>query len=378
MREFLPFVMERWQSTWENVVDYNLSESGVLPLTLAELLEMAGDGSDRVRVGYGQSNGSTLLRQNIAALYGGIPLDRICVTNGSAEANFAVMWTLVEQGDTVAILTPTYMQTPGLARTIGARLVGIPLHEEAGWQPDPDEIAAAVTPATKLVVVTNPGNPTAAILGREARAALVRAADRAGAWILADEVYSGAERNGPETPSLAGEYERVVSTGSLSKAYGLAGLRIGWAVAPEPIAAELWARKDYTTISPGELTDRLAALALSPHVRTRLLERTRSFIRSGWEIVEEWLEAQGCFHWHTPEAGAICFARYDLPIESADLAERLRVEKSLLIVPGAHFEMGPYVRIGFGLPQAELRKALARFGEMLESVVAGSVSGTRP
>lgn len=373
MRDFLPFAMERWQSTWENVVEFNLSESGVFPLTLAELLDIAGEGSDTVRLGYGQSNGSTALRESISTLYGGIPLDRICVTNGSAEANFAVMWTLVEQGDTVAILTPTYMQTPGLARTIGAPIVTIPLHEEAGWQPDPDEIAAAITPATKLIVVTNPGNPTAVVLSDEARAAVIRAADRVGAWVLADEVYTGAERSGRETPSLAGEYERVVSTGSLSKAYGLPGLRIGWAVAPEPVAAELWARKDYTTISPGELTDRLAALALSPNVRPRLLERTRAFIGSGWEIVETWLAGQGCFRCHPPDAGAICYAHYDLPIDSTELAERLRVEKSLLIVPGAHFEMGPYVRIGFGLPPGELREALARFGELLESVTAGSV-----
>jgi DNA-binding transcriptional MocR family regulator len=132
----------------------------------------------------------------------------------------------------------------------------------------------------------------------------------------------------------------------------------------------VWARKDYTTISPGDLTDHLAARALSPEVRPVLLERTRRYISEGWSILDPWLREQGCFSYRPPEAGAICWARYDLPIESGELAERLRVEKSLLIVPGSQFETGPFVRIGFGLPADQLREALAGFGELIESITA--------
>jgi aspartate/methionine/tyrosine aminotransferase len=185
-------------------------------------------------------------------------------------------------------------------------------------------------------------------------------ARRFGCWILADEVYSGAERAGGETPSLFGEYERVIATGSLSKAYGLPGIRIGWAVAPPAMAAQLWARKDYMTISPGELTDRVAAIALSPEVRSRILQRTRQRIEEGWAITRQWLDDVGCFSCHAPAAGAIAYARYDLPIESAALAERLRAEYSVLVVPGAHFGMGPYLRLGFGPPAALLRAGLDR------------------
>jgi aspartate/methionine/tyrosine aminotransferase len=370
MRDFLPFVMERWQSTYENVVDFNLSESGVHPLSLEEFFELAGDAARSVRIGYGQSNGSTRLRENIAHLYDGIDPGHICVTNGSAEANFAVMWTLVKPGDTIAVLTPTYMQTPGLARGMGARIIEVPLHENRGWQPDPAEIEDRITGDVRLIVVTNPGNPTAVVLGDAARRSIVSAAERTGAWLLADEVYTGAEQNGRETASFFGEFDRVISTGSLSKAYGLPGLRVGWATAPLEIADALWARKDYTTISPGELTDHLAAVALSPEVRPKLLERTRGYILAGWERTDAWLREQGCFSCVPPDAGAICFARYDLPIDSADLAERLRVEKSLLIVPGSHFELGPYVRIGFGIEEEMLRGALGRFAELLEEVAA--------
>jgi aspartate/methionine/tyrosine aminotransferase len=368
MREFRPFVMERWQSTYENRVERNLSESGVHPMTVAELLGMAGDTVDSTLIGYGQSNGSDALRATIAGLYDGASPDHVCVGNGSAEINFVTLWTLLEPGSSIAIVSPTYMQAAGLARNMGVEVREIPLREDAGWQPDPADIDAAVRSDTRVIVVTNPGNPTGTVLSSEARDAVVRAASRAGAWILADEVYAGAEREGPPTPSFFGMYERVIATGSLSKAYGLPGLRIGWAVSTPALAERIWARKDYTTIGPGELTDRLATIALSPAVRPRILERTKARILAGWSITRDWFDQQGCFTYTTPAAGAICWARYDLPITSIELAERLRVEHSVLVVPGSHFERDEFVRIGFGIPEGELSEALSRVGQFIAGV----------
>jgi len=233
MPSFQPFAMERWQSTYENRVAYNLSESGVHPLSLRELLELSGSGdiADTL-LGYGQSNGSDELRAHIAALYPHCSDECVVAANGSAEANFIAIWELVQPGDEIAIVVPTYMQTYGLAQNFGVQVREIWLHEAAGWQPDPAEVAAAINERTRVVVVTNPNNPTGAILRPAGRKAIIEAARRVGAWILADEVYSGAELNGIETPSFFGEYERVVATGSLSKAYGLPGLRIGWASRP--------------------------------------------------------------------------------------------------------------------------------------------------
>lgn len=369
---FQPFEMERWQSLHENRVRWNLSESGVHPLTLGELLAM-GDAAELADtlLGYGQSNGTDQLRARIAALYHAVSAEQVVVCNGSAEANFLAAWHLVRPGDEVAILVPTYMQTHGLARGFGARVVEIPLLEELGWQPDPDTVRACVTRRTRMIVVTNPGNPTGAVLNDDARAAIVAAADANGAWILADEVYTGAERAGPATPSLFGSCERVIATGSLSKAYGLPGLRIGWAVAPAPVAADLWARSDYTTISPGELTDRLARVALDPDVRPRLLLRTRAIISAGMDVLARWMDATGGFHWRAPDAGAICFARYDAPVPSADLAEQLRREQGVLIVPGSHFGMGPYIRFGIGMHPDPLRQALQRIADQLRRYEQG-------
>jgi hypothetical protein len=371
MSAFEPFKMERWQSTYENRVEYNLSESGVHPLTVRELLELGGaQDLGSTRLGYGQSNGSDELRSKIARLYGGCADECVVASNGSAEANFIALWELVQPGDRVAIVVPTYMQTYGLAQNFGVEVREIPLHEEQGWQPEPDEIRDAVDERTRVVIVTNPNNPTGAILKQEARAAIIAAAQRVGAWIIADEVYCGAELNGVETPSFFGEYDRVVATGSLSKAYGLPGLRIGWAVAPAALAARLWARKDYLTISPGELTDHLATIALDAAVRPRVLERTQRYLRAGLDILEPWLRSADVFEYRAPEAGAICYARYNLALNSSALAETLRANQSVLIVPGDHFNMDGYVRIGFGNEAGELNTALTRIGACLRSLSA--------
>lgn len=361
-----PFAMERWQSHWENTVRYNLSDSGVHPLSLRELLELAGgpEAALDTALSYGQTNGTVRLRERIAALYDGVGADGVVVTNGSAEANFVAAWHLVEPGDTVAVLTPTYMQLPGLAAAFGARVRPIPLREANGWQVDPDDAARAIDESTRLVVVTNPQNPTGIRLNDVSLAAVLGAAERVDAWVLADEVYRGAEREGPETASLFGRYGRVVATGSLSKAYGLQGLRLGWLVAPPELTEALWARKDYTTIAPGLLTDTLAAHALRDDVRPRLIQRTRQIVREGYETVVEWIHATDAFHLSGHEAGGVCFPSYDLPVDSMELAERLRTEQDVLVVPGAHFELGRYLRIGLGVPRAELEPALDRVGAL--------------
>ncbi|MEJ2679154.1 MAG: aminotransferase class I/II-fold pyridoxal phosphate-dependent enzyme [Gemmatimonadota bacterium] len=365
MRAFVPFAMERWQSTYENRVAFNLSESGVHPLTLRELASYGDDDVLATLLGYGQSNGSDPLRAYIAAMYDGADDGNVVLTNGSAEANFVTLWELLPPGGTVAVYMPTYMQTHHLAQNFGATVREFWGREEDGWQPDPDEVRSAIDGAD-LVVVTNPGNPTGAVLSDASRRAIVDAAASAGAWILADEVYAGAEvAGGPATPSFWGSYDRVVAVGSLSKAYGLPGLRIGWLEAPHELAARLWSRTDFTSISTGQLTDTLACIALRPDIRPKIMERARGIIRSNLQVMADWLDRMAVFTYRPPDAGAIVYARYDMPPESEELAERLRVEQDLLIVPGAHFAMGKYVRFGFGLPVEELQAALGRFGQLI-------------
>jgi aspartate/methionine/tyrosine aminotransferase len=369
------FAMERMQSTFENLVDFNLSESGVHPMTPRELL---GDADvnlllDQALV-YTQSNGTKELRSLIAQLYPESSVDHVQVTNGGSEANYICMWRLVEPGDEVVMLVPNYMQTWGLARAFGATVREWRLVEDriAGrWRPDLDTLAALVSDRTRLIIICTPNNPTGATLTDAELDAIARLAGRHGTWVLSDEVYRGAELQDEVTPSMWGRYDRVIITSGLSKAYGLPGLRIGWITAPPEFVASTWAYHDYTTIAPGALSDRLARVALDPSRRPAILARTRRIVRENLPLIEGWLHRHDpMFSWISPRAGAIVYVRYDHPINSTTLATRLREEKSVLIVPGDHFGMDGYLRLGFGERPDYLRDGLERLHSLLNSLDA--------
>jgi len=363
MTRFIPFELERWQSTWENRVRFNLSESGVHPLTIQELLGLAGASAMpllEVRLGYSQSNGTDLLRERIAALYPGASPDQVLVTTGSSEANFVTCWRLLEPGDRVAVMMPNYLQTWGLAQNFGAQVRALPLHEKEGWEPYAEEVRTAIAPGTKLVVVTNPHNPTGHILSDAARKVIVERSAEVGAWLLADEVYQGAERDGHTTPSLWGSYDKAIVVNGLSKAYGLPGLRIGWIVGPPSLTPEVWARHDYTTIGPSGASDHLAAVALDPRVRERLLDRTRKILNANYPVLETWLKSFGDkFAWHPPQAGAICWVRYRQAIAATEIVEKVRAQHGVLLVPGEHFGTPGFLRFGYGDDLKHFQEALA-------------------
>ena len=367
------FEMERYQSTFEHRVRFNLSESGVHPMNTRELLELANSDLDvlGLRQEYGQSNGSDLLRERIAGRYDTATPDSILVTVGGAEANFTASWHLLEPGEKAAVMVPNYMQVPGLLASFGAEPLTFSLLEETGWQPDLDELRARLDQGARFILVTNPNNPTGSILTEDAMDGIVREADRVGAWILADEVYQGAELDGNETPSFFGRYDRVLVTNSLSKAYGLPGLRIGWIVAPTELGEDLWSRTDYTTITPATMSDALACLALEPGTRDRIRQRTRGILNHNLPLLVDWMKNQeGLFSYRLPGAGAICYVRYDAPINSTELAERLRTDREVLVVPGDHFGMDHYLRIGTGPPEDLLLEGLNRMAQEFQTVRA--------
>ncbi len=370
MTHFQPFLMERMMSKFEQDVEYNLSESGVHPITVRELLDDDPHLIDDLLatgLNYPHVNGIPELRRNIANLYDGAGPENVLVTVGAAEANYISTRTLLEPGDEIVIMLPNYMQIWGIAKNHGLQVKTFHLREESGWAPDLAELEAAVTPATKLIAVCSPNNPTGRILTEAEMDAIVTCAERVGAWILADEVYRGADRvSDEENPSFYGRYDKVVATGSMSKAYGLPGLRLGWVVGPPETVDDIWARHEYTTISATALSNKLAAYALSPAVRPRLIRRTRGYIRQGYPVLERWMANHGnTFNLTPPDATAIAFVRYHLDINSTEFTERLRQEKSVLIVPGDHFGMDHFVRISFGLPGDYLVPGLDRIHDLI-------------
>ncbi len=361
------FELERWQSVWENQVELNLSESGVQPLSVRELVENSAalDRLLAVPLGYPQTNGTEELRERIAALYPGAGPENVLVTNGCAEANFLLTWALLEPGDVVVFMQPNYMQIGGLVHGLGARVRPLWLRDELRWAPNLDDLAKLVTEKTRLLAVCNPNNPTGAVLTLEAMEAVCAAASRTGAHLLADEVYRGAEREDELTPSFFGRYERAVCTGGLSKAYGLPGLRTGWIVGPAELIERLWSHKDYTTIAATTLSDRLAALALEPARRRRLLERTRSLLRRNYPLVCHWIEQHAGRLTHVPPAaGAIAWVGCP-GMDTATLAETALAQQSVLLTPGEQFGMPGYLRIGYGGDAGHLHEALARLDKLL-------------
>ena len=357
------------QSTWENLVEYDMSESGVRPLTLRELVDMGFDLDEFLDqpLGYSQSNGTIELRERIAALYPDATVDHVEVTNGTSEANYVVALSRIEAGDVVAMQVPNYMQLWGVARSLGADVRTFRLRTEAGWEPDWEELERAVTPATRLLYLSNPNNPTGSVLSPGAMRRIIDRCEQTGTWLLADEVYLGAEVHGERTPSFWGMSDRVIVTSGLSKAYGIPGVRIGWIVGPPDLVADCWTQHDYITIGPNKMSDRIARVAVDAANRERCYARTGEILRHNLPIAREWARGLGGrLTWTEPAAGAIALMKYASDMPSVEIAERVRVRQNTLIVPGAHVGIEGHIRIWLGGAEPYLREGLRRIGsEML-------------
>lgn len=373
---FQPFELEQYQSLWERSVDINLADSSVKCLTTNEWLSEAEQAA-LLRVGlyYPEVNGTTTLRQRIAALYPGATAANVLVTVGAAQANSMVCQALLSPGDDVVVVSPGYRQVWGLARTAGCNVTELVLRPERGWRADMDELDALVTPRTKLVAVVNPNNPTGSIFTRDEMARVVAACERVGAWLHADEVYVGTEHGDrPETPTFWGSYDRLICTNSLSKAYGLAGLRIGWAVASQDTIEELWRRHEYAVIAAAAPSMALAEFAVHPDKRPQLIARQKELTRRGREVLAAWLgEQQGRFSVAPSAATAIGFVRCHLPILSYDLAEHIRKTASVLVAPGRLLGAEHHLRITLGYDPSRIRSALDRIAASVDRLEGAAV-----
>jgi aspartate/methionine/tyrosine aminotransferase len=373
---FHPFAVEQFLSENEQKPRFNFSESGVHPMTFGELLDIAGIDMQALAatpIDYPEVNGAIGLRETIAALYPGASADNVLATVGASEANALISSTLLAAGDTVVAFKPTYQQLPGQALNRGVTVRTVDLVESRSWALDTDALAGAMDDRVRLIHVVNPNNPTGRILTNAEMDSIVNAADAVGAWIVADEVYAGTEReHDTATPGFWGRYDKVIAINSMSKAYGLPGLRLGWLVAPETLIPDLWRRHEYTTISATMLANRLAEAALGPQVRPKIVNRARRLIRTGFETLAAGLaEHPGVFNVVPPQASAMSFVGFDLAIDADRLAARLLEEKSMLVIPGSCFGMQRHFRFSFALPEEYLREGLARLNALVTEIRAG-------
>jgi aspartate/methionine/tyrosine aminotransferase len=258
------------------------------------------------------------------------------------------------------------MQMPGVARSLGAVVRPFQLRQDEGWEPDWLRFEVAVTPQTKLLYLSNPNNPTGSILSDASMKRIVARCEATGTWLLADEVYLGAEIDRPRTRSFWGMSDRVIVTSGLSKAYGIPGVRIGWLVGPRDFIARCWSQHDYLTIGPNKLSDRVARVAVDPKNRERCYGRTRDILRHNLPIARAWVDSfGGRLTWREPQAGAIALLKYDADLPSVDVAERVRTKQSTLIVPGAHVGLEGHLRVWLGGREEFLREGLRRIGAEL-------------
>ena len=365
------FDMVRMQCAFEGKVDFDLSGSGVPSLRLTDLVEdeVATRNLLASTQDYPPSGGTNELRSLIAALYQNASADNVLVTNGATEANFMAAWRLLEKGDEVIVMVPGYLQTWNLAVCWGAKVRALSLREDMGWQFDPEELKALMSNKTRAIHVCNPNNPTGAIMADKQRRVLLDCARDAGAWVLSDEVYIGAERSGHEAQSMWGDYERVLVSNGLCKSYGLPGLRIGWLVGVPDVLEEITAYHDYLTLTHSMPCDYLARLALVKERRGRLLAHNQEVVRRGCEYMESWMKSNDpAFSYTQPQAGPMCFIHYASGEGSLEVGEKLREEESVLVVPGIQMGMDGYLRIGTGLSPDVLLPALDRINRSLDSM----------
>ncbi|MGZ4856685.1 MAG: aminotransferase class I/II-fold pyridoxal phosphate-dependent enzyme, partial [Candidatus Angelobacter sp.] len=347
---FQNFDLEYFQSQFERTVEINLADSSVKCANMSDLL--AGEDSRpllELPLYYPEVNGTTLLRERIAALYPHASAANVLVTVGAAQANWMVCSTLLEPGDEVIVVSPGYRQVWGLAKNLGCQVKEAQLRQENNWRLDLDELQSLATAKTKLISVVNPNNPTGSILTGEEMKRIVSICQKTGAWLHADEVYRGTELAGGETPSFWGMYERVICVNSMSKAYGLAGLRIGWAVASPEMVEELWRRHEYAVIAAAGPSMKLVEIALLPAKRKMLLDRQKKLSREGHAVLENWVRAQeGRFSVSEAVATSIAFVRYNFDMPSAELADYIRRKASVLVAPGGYLGTENHLRITVG------------------------------
>jgi aspartate/methionine/tyrosine aminotransferase len=370
-----PFAVEQWMNEFETRCAYNLAETCVASLTVSELLELAGAGDQALsailpmKLTYGAIEGSQRLRTAIANLYVGKGPSDILVAHGAIGANALVYQAIVSAGDHVVSVVPTYQQHYSIPESLGAHVSRLALKAEDGYLPDVDALRDLVTPNTRVIAFSNPNNPTGALMDRARLEAIAAVADRVGAYVLCDEVYRGTTQSGDElTPSIADLYERGIAIGSMSKAFSLAGLRLGWMCAPAAVLKAAEIHRDYNTISVGMIDDFLATLAIE-HAST-ILARSRRIVRTNLAVLAQWVATEPSISWVKPTAGTTTLLHYAHDISSRDFCIRLLDQTGVMFTPGSAFELEGCVRIGYANSPSILAEGIERARPFLKSLGA--------
>lgn len=372
--EVKQFLVEDWMNTYEMDAVYNLAETCVDSFTLGELISLSEEREEFMKglydkkLTYGFIEGSPAIRKLVASTYSGMKEQNVLITQGGIGANFLVLFSLIKPGDRVVCVHPTYQQLYSVPEGFGAKVTLLGLKPEKGFLPDLDELQLAVKDGVDLIILNNPNNPTGALIEKEMLLEIVEIARKHDAYILCDEVYRGLLHNKDDSvPSVADVYQKGISTGSMSKVYSLAGLRLGWITGSVEVIEECFKHRDYVTISCGMLDDMLAVLALRN--RDSIMERNLGLIRKNADVLFHWVSKQKFISYIRPKAGTTAFLKYHLPVASDDFCRGLFKENGTMLVPGNCFDMDGWLRIGYACDTDTLKKGLDKVTEYINSLL---------
>jgi len=368
------FGVEIWMNLYENNCKYNLAETCVESMTVKELLTLAGNQDEvmnnilNMQMSYGDIEGSDKLISGVRSLYRNIDAKKVAITHGAIGANALTMFSLVEPGDRVISVLPTYQQHYSIPEAYGADVKILKLKPENDFLPDLDELKSLVNDNTKLICINNPNNPTGALMDEAFLKEIVEIAKSVDAYIICDEVYRGLDHKGTGfTTSIADLYDKGISSGSISKTFSLAGLRIGWLVGPEEFIEQVNKRRDYTTISCGRIDDYLASIALEN--KDKIIDRNHKIVRDNIRILDEWVQNEPKITYVKPKSGTTAFLKYDFDMPSEEFCLKLLESKGVMLVPGTALHTEGFLRIGYAFSPSALKKGLEKLSEFLEEII---------
>lgn len=358
--------LEIWFDKYQYEIDYDVGESAVKTLPLRAVPAELKDISLR----YGYHRGRPELRRIIAEQYPGLNEDNILVTTGASEANFAVVSALANPGEHVIIEHPNYPSLYEVPRSLGCDVSLFTLRYENRFRPDLDELEKLVRPDTKLISITHPNNPTGSMISREDLENIIALAENHGIPLLSDETYQLLAPKAKRLPPAAVLSENAISITSMSKCYGLPGIRTGWIASQDrDLIDQCVAIREQVSISNNALSEVIAAKVLED--KAIYLQKAYQRIKTNLALLKEWMERQSDIEWIPPEAGVVCFPKIKENI-SIDPEEvyRLAAEKyRTFVVPGRCFEMSSrHFRIGFGADADELSGGLARLEKAMGDI----------
>jgi aspartate/methionine/tyrosine aminotransferase len=363
-----PFRIEHFYAKYEFTAQFMLSSSDMQSRSIAELLALEPDARERLDglwLGYTESSGAPYLRQAIAGIYNTISSDDVLVISSAEEGIFLVYHALLAAGDHVIVETPCYESGLELARSTGAEVSQWTRHFEDGWAHDLAALEALIRPNTKMMYINTPSNPTGINMKPEVFASVMNLAKERGIVVFCDEVYRELEHDPSTRLSAACDaYENAISLGSMSKSYGLPGLRLGWLASRNPSLLEKCLHfKYYTTICSSAPSEFLTALALRQ--RETLLTRNLEIVRRNLPILEAFLARHSnLFSWVKPNASPIGFPKLEITGGVMDFCEEIVRETGVLLLPGSVYDQPRHVRMGYG--RLDMPEALERLEAYLE------------